>query len=53
MAYTLLFIIGPITDLSAFGGLLPLNEWEEILLILTALLTFGACFGSRGAKTTA
>ena len=53
VAYTLLFVIGLITDLSAFGGLLPLNGWDDILHILTALLAFGAYFGSRGARTTA
>ncbi len=53
VAYALLFIIGLITDLSAFGGLLPLNGWDDILHILTALLAFGAYFGSRGARTTA
>ena len=53
VAYTLLFIIGLATDLSALGGLLPLNGWDDILHILTALLAFGAYFGSRGASRTA
>ena len=53
VAYALLFVVGLLTSLSALGGLLPLNGWDDILHILTALLAFGAYFGSRGASRTA
>lgn len=49
VAYALLFLIGLITDLSAFGGLLPLNALDDVLHILTAAVAFGAYFASRGA----
>ncbi len=51
VAYTLLFVIGLVTDLSAFGGLLPLNGTDDVLHIATALLAFGAYFASRGAAS--
>ncbi len=53
VAYTLLFIIGLATELSALGGLLPLNGWDDLLHIVSALLAFGAYFVSRGAARTA
>ncbi len=49
VAYSLLFVVGLVTDLSAFGGLLPLNGMDDILHILTAAVAFGAYFASRGA----
>jgi hypothetical protein len=53
VAYSLLFVIGLVTDLSALGGLLPLNEWDDVLHVLTALLAFGVYFASRGASRSA
>jgi hypothetical protein len=53
VAYSLLFVVGLITDLSAFGGLLPLNGLDDILHVLTAAVAFGAYFASRGAREAA
>ena len=53
VAYSLLFVIGLVTDLSALGGLLPLNGWDDVLHVLTALLAFGVYFASRGASRSA
>jgi hypothetical protein len=35
------------------GGLLPLNGWDHVLHILTALVAFGTYFASRGTVGTA
>ena len=53
VAYLLLFVVGLLTDLSAFGGLLPLNVIDDILHILTAAVAFGAYFASRGSREAA
>jgi len=53
VAYALLFVVGLLTSLSALGGLLPLNGWDDVLHLLTALLAFGAYFASRGAFRSA
>ena len=47
VAYTLLFVVGLIWGIRFLGGLLPLNGWDHILHLLTALVAFGAYFGSR------
>ncbi len=49
IVYSLLFVIGLVAGLDAFGGLLPLNALDHILHILTAVVAFGAYFASRGA----
>ncbi len=45
----MLFVIGLVANLGAFGGLLPLNALDDILHVLTAAVAFGAYFASRGA----
>lgn len=48
--YALLFLVGILTGgvgLGRQGGLLPLNGWDNVLHILTALAAFGAYFVSR------
>src|SRR5215212_46341 len=47
VAYALLFVVGLIWGIRFLGGLLPLNGWDHILHILTALVAFGAYFASR------
>src|SRR5215208_6311474 len=47
VAYTLLFVVGLIWGIRFLGGLLALNGWNHILHLLTALVAFGAYFGSR------
>ena len=47
VAYALLFVVGLIWGIRFLGGLLPLNGWDHILHLLTALVAFGAYFGSR------
>lgn len=46
VAYTILFVLGLIFGVTFLGGLLPLNGWDHILHILTALVAFGAYFAS-------
>ena len=54
VAYAALFVLGLIFGVTFLGGLLPLNGWDHVLHILTALVAFGAYFASRGtAGTTA
>ena len=53
VVYSLLFVVGLVTDLSAFGGLLPLNGLDDVLHVLTAAVAFGAYFASRGAREAA
>ena len=48
VAYALLFVLGLIFGVTFLGGLLPLNEWDNVLHLLTALAAFGAYFASRG-----
>ncbi|MCA1731361.1 MAG: DUF4383 domain-containing protein [Actinobacteria bacterium] len=51
VAYTLLFVLGLIFGVTFLGGLLPLNGWDNILHILTALIAFGAYFASPSEDT--
>jgi hypothetical protein len=53
VAYTALFVLGLIFGVRFLGGLLPLNGWDHVLHILTALVAFGAYFASRGTAGTA
>jgi hypothetical protein len=53
VAYAALFVLGLIFGVTFLGGLLPLNGWDHILHILTALIAFGAYFASRGTTGTA
>ena len=48
VAYAALFVLGLIFGIRFLGGLLPLNGWDHVLHILTALVAFGAYFASRG-----
>ena len=54
VAYAGLFVLGLIFGVRFLGGLFPLNAWDNILHILTALVAFGAYFASREdvARTT-
>ena len=50
VAYAALFLVGILTGgvgLGARGGLLPLNGWDNVLHLLTALAAFGAFFSAR------
>ncbi len=47
VAYAGLFVLGLIFGVGFLGGLFPLNVWDNILHILTALVAFGAYFASR------
>jgi hypothetical protein len=51
VAYGGLFVFGLIWGLSFLGGLMPLNGWDHILHIATALVAFGAYFASRDPDT--
>ncbi len=51
VAYAALFALGLIFGVTTFGGLLPLNEWDHGLHLVTSLLAFGAFFASRGHQT--
>ena len=53
VAYATLFVLGSISGVTTFGGLLPLNEWDHELHLVTSLLAFGAFFASRGKLDTA
>jgi hypothetical protein len=53
VAYAALFVLGSISGVTTFGGLLPLNEWDHGLHLVTPLLAFGAFFASRGTLDTA
>jgi hypothetical protein len=53
VAYAALFVLGLIFGVRFLGGLLPLNGWDHVLHILTALVAFGAYFASRGTVGTA
>ena len=53
VAYLGLFILGLFTGGAAFNGLLPLNEWDDVLHIVTSLAAFGAFFASRRSPDTA
>ncbi len=46
VAYAALFVLGLIFGLNFLSGLLPLNGWDHVLHILTALVAFGAYFAS-------
>ncbi|MCA1718405.1 MAG: DUF4383 domain-containing protein [Actinobacteria bacterium] len=48
VAYTALFELGLIFGVTFLGGLLPLNGWDHVLHIVTALAAFGAYFASAG-----
>ena len=49
IAYAVLFVLGIFSgEVATLGGLLPLNGWDDVLHILTALVAFGAYFASRG-----
>jgi len=55
VAYATLFVLGLIFGLNFLGGLLPLNGWDHVLHILTALVAFGVYFASpstAGASRT-
>jgi hypothetical protein len=50
VAYAALFLVGILTGgvgLGERGGLLPLNGWDNVLHLLTALVAFGAFFSAR------
>jgi hypothetical protein len=48
IAYALLFVLGIFSgSVTTLGGLLPLNGWDDVLHIGTALVAFGANFASR------
>lgn len=47
IAYAALFVLGLIFSVRFLGGLLPLNGWDHILHLLTALVAFGAYFSAR------
>jgi hypothetical protein len=51
VTYAALFVLGLISGVTTFGGLLPLNEWDHGLHLVTSLLAFGAFFASRGHQT--
>ncbi len=53
VAYAAIFVLGLISGVTTFGGLLPLNEWDHGLHLVTSLLAFGAFFASRGTPETA
>ena len=53
VAYAALSVLGLIFGVRFLGGLLPLNGWDHVLHILTALVAFGAYFASRGTVGTA
>ena len=49
VAYGALFLVGIITGgvgVGERGGLLPLNGWDNVLHLLTALVAFGAFFSA-------
>jgi hypothetical protein len=48
VAYAVLFVLGLVFGVTFLGGLLPLNGWDNVLHLLTALAAFGAYFASRG-----
>jgi hypothetical protein len=52
IVYALIFVLGLITGNTTFGGLLPLNLWDNILHIGTSLLAFGAFFASGATSAT-
>ncbi len=52
VAYLALFLLGIfVGPVATLGGLLPLNGWDDVLHILTALVAFGAYFASRAPET--
>ncbi len=53
VAYAALFVLGLIFGVTFLGGILPLNGWDHILHIVTALVAFGAYFTSQGTAGTA
>ena len=50
-AYAALFVLGLIFGVTFLGGLLPLNGWDHVLYLVTALVAFGAYFASAGGGT--
>ncbi len=53
VAYTLLFVVGLIWGIRLLGGLLPLNGFDHVLHLLTALLAFAAYFLSTRPEARA
>ncbi len=51
VVYAALFVLGLIFGVAFLGGLLPLNSWDNILHLLTALVALGAYFASPGRGT--
>lgn len=54
VAYAALFLVGILTGgvgLGARGGLLPLNGWDNVLHLLTALAAFAAFFSARHSES--
>ncbi len=51
VAYAVLFVLGLIFGVTFLGGLLPLNVWDHVLHLLTALVAFGAYFASSSEGT--
>jgi hypothetical protein len=51
IAFAGLFVLGSIFGLHFLGGLMPLNGWDDVLHILTALIALGVYFASRGRAT--
>src|ERR671910_783976 len=48
VAYAVLFVLGLVFGVTFLEGLLPLNGWDNVLHLPTALAAFGAYFASRG-----
>jgi hypothetical protein len=53
VAYAALFVLGLIFGVTFLGGLLPLNGWDHVLHLATAVVAFGAYFASRGTADMA
>ena len=53
VAYAALFVLGLIFGVTLLGGFLPLNGWDNILHLLSALVAFGVYFASRETAATA
>lgn len=51
VVYAALFVLGLIFGVTFLGGLLPLNSWDNILHLLTALVALGAYLASPGRGT--
>lgn len=50
VAYGALFVLGLFFGLDFLNGLLPLNGWDNVLHLATALVAFGAFFAGRATE---